>query len=128
VPRPLVKGQLYDAVKDLQDALSQNNMRAIKERLGEIREFGAAVRAGQGSLIAESNLPLSPFSGAPAGAAVPLTPDGKVKERLPANNVAALGRSLFSDYLLAVELGGVLLLVATIGAIAIAARRTEGLR
>ena len=45
---------------------------------------------------------------------------------LPAANVANLGRTLFSDYLLAVELGGTLLLVATIGAIAIAHRRTEG--
>jgi NADH-quinone oxidoreductase subunit J len=44
---------------------------------------------------------------------------------LPAANVAALGRTLFSDYLLAVELGGTLLLVATIGAIAIAHRRAE---
>jgi NADH-quinone oxidoreductase subunit J len=47
---------------------------------------------------------------------------------LPADNVAALGQTLFTDYLLAVELGGTLLLVATIGAIAIAARRTEALR
>ena len=44
------------------------------------------------------------------------------------DNVAALGRSLFTDYLLAVELAGALLLVATIGAIAIAGRRKEGLR
>ena len=48
--------------------------------------------------------------------------------QLPAENVADLGRSLFTDYLLAVELGGTLLLVATIGAIAIAGRRAEGLR
>jgi NADH-quinone oxidoreductase subunit J len=37
-----------------------------------------------------------------------------------------LGRSLFTDYLFAVELGGTLLLVATIGAIAIAPRRRRG--
>lgn len=42
---------------------------------------------------------------------------------LPAANVAALGRSLFTDHLIAVELGGTLLLIATIGAIAIAGRR-----
>jgi len=47
------------------------------------------------------------------------------REDLPAENVAGLGRTLFSDYLLAVELGGTLLLVATIGAIAITARRAE---
>jgi NADH-quinone oxidoreductase subunit J len=37
-----------------------------------------------------------------------------------------LGRSLFGDYLFAVELAGTLLLVATIGAIAIAPRRRGG--
>ena len=47
---------------------------------------------------------------------------------LPAENVAGLGRTLFTDYLLAVELGGTLLLVATIGAIVIAGRRAEELR
>jgi NADH-quinone oxidoreductase subunit J len=44
--------------------------------------------------------------------------------KLPVENVAALGQTLFTDYLVPVELAGVLLLVATIGAIAIAARRT----
>ena len=38
----------------------------------------------------------------------------------------SLGRSLFCDYLFAVELAGTLLLVATIGAIAIAPRRRQG--
>lgn len=38
----------------------------------------------------------------------------------------ALGRSLFGDYLFAVELGGTVLLIASIGAIAIAPRRPEG--
>jgi len=42
--------------------------------------------------------------------------------------VAAIGTSLFTDYLLPVELAAMLLLVATIGAIAIAGRRAEGLR
>jgi NADH-quinone oxidoreductase subunit J len=37
-----------------------------------------------------------------------------------------LGRTLFVDYLFAVELGGTLLLVATIGAIALAPRRQRG--
>ena len=44
---------------------------------------------------------------------------------MPAENVAYLGRSLFTDFLLPVELGGTLLLVAAIGAIAIATRRGE---
>ena len=37
-----------------------------------------------------------------------------------------LGRSLFGDYLFAVEMAGTLLMVASIGAIAIAPRRAEG--
>lgn len=47
---------------------------------------------------------------------------------LPARNVAALGRTLYTDYLIPVELAAVLLLVATIGAIAIASRHSEVLR
>lgn len=37
-----------------------------------------------------------------------------------------LGRSLFTDYLFAVEIGGTLLLIASIGAIAMAPRRAQG--
>ncbi len=51
--------------------------------------------------------------------------EARRRPELPAENVAALGRLLFSDYLLAVELAGTLLLVATIGAIAIAHRMTH---
>ncbi len=40
--------------------------------------------------------------------------------------LSTLGRTLFVDYLFAVELGGTLLLVATIGAIALAPRRQRG--
>jgi NADH:ubiquinone oxidoreductase subunit 6 (subunit J) len=43
--------------------------------------------------------------------------------QLPAQNAGYLGKSLFTDYLLPVELGGTLLLVAAIGAVAIAHRR-----
>ncbi|MCU0704285.1 MAG: NADH-quinone oxidoreductase subunit J [Fimbriiglobus sp.] len=42
---------------------------------------------------------------------------------LPARNVANLGTVLYSEYLLAVEMAGTLLLVATVGAVAIAGRR-----
>ena len=67
---------------------------------------------------------LSPFSGPPANQEPRRDPDTGRPE-LPAENVAYLGRSLFTDYLLPVELGGTLLLVATIGAIAITGRRLE---
>ncbi len=47
---------------------------------------------------------------------------------LPGENVAHLGKILFSQYLIGVELAGLLLLVAAIGAIAITHRRAEELR
>jgi NADH:ubiquinone oxidoreductase subunit 6 (subunit J) len=53
--------------------------------------------------------------------------DGEGRPYMPAENVAALGRTLFTDYFFAVELGGALLLVAALGAIAIAGQRREGL-
>lgn len=46
--------------------------------------------------------------------------------RIDADTMTGLGRSLFGDYLFAVELAGTILLVATIGAIAIAPRRSRG--
>lgn len=62
--------------------------------------------------------------------------DAKTKANVfsqpPASNkteigsMRVLGRSLFSDYLYVVELAGTVLLIATIGAIAIAPRRSQG--
>jgi NADH-quinone oxidoreductase subunit J len=48
------------------------------------------------------------------------------EKQMDAEMMKGLGRSLFGDYLFAVELAGTLLLVATIGAIAIAPRRSRG--
>jgi NADH-quinone oxidoreductase subunit J len=60
----------------------------------------------------------------PPAAPAELRRDDLGRPKMPAHNTAYLGRSLFSDYLLPVELAGMLLLVATIGAIAIAQRRS----
>ena len=52
-----------------------------------------------------------------------------LSERAPAANpgsLRGLGRSLFGDYLFAVEIAGTLLMVATVGAVAIAPRRAQG--
>jgi NADH-quinone oxidoreductase subunit J len=57
-----------------------------------------------------------------------VTPPRPFDGKLPRDNVAALGAVLFTDYLVPVELAALLLLVATIGAIAIATRREGGLR
>jgi NADH-quinone oxidoreductase subunit J len=48
--------------------------------------------------------------------------------KLPAQNVAYLGQTLFATYLIPVELAGTLLLIATVGAIAITGRRAEEFR
>jgi NADH-quinone oxidoreductase subunit J len=69
--------------------------------------------------------------------AAPAAPAAAVNVAAPANPLSrpadgelgtmrGLGRSLFGDYLFAVELAGTLLLVAAIGAIAIAPRRSQG--
>jgi NADH-quinone oxidoreductase subunit J len=58
-----------------------------------------------------------------ATAANPLSQQVKADEH---GTMLGLGRSLFGDYLFAVELAGTLLLVATVGAIAIAPRRRGG--
>lgn len=70
---------------------------------------------------------MSSLSGPP-----PTTPfrefrrDAAGRPELPAENAANLGRALFTEYLLPVEIGGALLLIATVGAIAIAQRREPG--
>lgn len=65
-------------------------------------------------------------------ASVPVTAGGganplsRPEADQPLGTVQRLGRSLFGDYLFAVELAGTLLLIASIGAIAVAPRRGQG--
>jgi NADH-quinone oxidoreductase subunit J len=100
----------------------------FQEDLEKIYQLAALVRQNHGSLVPAAQLQLSDFAGSPSNVPPKLSRDGRPIERLPAANVAWLGKALFTDYLLAVELAGTLLLVAVIGAIAIAGRRAEGLR
>jgi NADH-quinone oxidoreductase subunit J len=78
-----------------------------------------------GTLQPAPGVPLSNLSGTPANTPyADIRRDSKTNlPALPAENSAFLGRALFTDFLLPVELGGTLLLVATIGAIAIGQRR-----
>lgn len=90
----------------------RDNARAVAARLVAVREdhgslTGGPVRPGQDR--------------------VPGHPEA-APGRLPHHNVAGLGRLLFTEYLVPVELAAVLLLVATIGAIVIAGRHSEALR
>ena len=99
----------------------------LKEKAGKVmdrvRDILHEAKARQG--MARPGKPLSGLSGTPAN-----SPDAERRRdprtgvpEMPAENAAALGKSLFTDYLLPVELGGFLLLAATVGAIAIAQRK-----
>lgn len=86
-----------------------------KKVLEEIRPLARM----HGSLVGDAKAEETVF----AGAASNETP-----KPLPAKNVAALGRALFTEYLIPVLMAAVLLLVAPIGAIAIAHRNAEATR
>jgi NADH:ubiquinone oxidoreductase subunit 6 (subunit J) len=102
-----------------------DNAQFLKKAVSEIREEVHRARRTLGDLHPQPDKGehLSDFSGPPPSNPPPGDP--QAKSLLPADNTAYLGRSLFTDYLLAVELAGTLLLVATVGAIVIASRREE---
>ena len=60
-----------------------------------------------------------------APAARSTRPYSQVALDAPGGNTAALGRAMYTDYLFTVEVAGTLLLVATIGAIGVAARSAQ---
>jgi NADH:ubiquinone oxidoreductase subunit 6 (subunit J) len=92
-----------------------NEREKMRNALALIAEQGAQVRDAAGTLRPHESQPLSEFS----------IPSAELAGR---ENLAPLGRSLFTDFLIPVELAGTLLLVATIGAIAITGRRGEARR
>src|SRR5262245_13755123 len=112
---------LNDAAAEAEGALNKPDAdpAAAKAAFSRLRFTLVAVRDNYGSLLPPANLPLSEFSGVAPNRSL-LEPGRDARRALPAENVAYLGRSLFTDFLLAVELGGTLLLVATVGAIVIA--------
>jgi NADH-quinone oxidoreductase subunit J len=103
----------------------------LKEILDQLLAIGLQASAQLGLNSDDENAPhgdhpekMSSLSGPSA-----ITPSKELRRdpatgvpQLPAENATYLGRSLFTDYLLPVELGGFLLLVAVVGAIAIAQR------
>jgi len=125
--------RLNAAIEDAQEAVDRDKgqpaeyLEHIAEKFHLLHEAGIAARNNpllgnrEPATVAGS---LSSMSGPSAGTPPEqLRHDEWGRPRMPAQNAEYLGRSLFSDYLLAVELAGMLLLVATIGAIAIAHRR-----
>jgi NADH:ubiquinone oxidoreductase subunit 6 (subunit J) len=108
-----LKEQIQNCQEFWDEWWEEKELRNISEALDRLAETALRVRDAFGSLP----LPDEPGQ------------DSIARKQLPSDNVAGLGQELFSQqYLLAVELGGTLLLVATIGAIAIAGRGREGRR
>ncbi len=109
--------------KEWKDSGNSQQMRA---GLHSIAERGAKVRDQIGSLQPQETTRehMSAYS-VPPHPAFPSEGRGEERDGAMPENVAPLGRALFTDYLLPVELGGTLLLVATIGAIAISGRKPE---
>jgi NADH:ubiquinone oxidoreductase subunit 6 (subunit J) len=106
------------------EANLKDDAATMKGALANLVAIGAQARNRLGCLQPPGNTLMSNLSGPPP--AVPLKDlrrDAAGQPVLPAENAAYLGKSLFTDYLLPVELAGTLLLVATVGAIAIAYRR-----
>lgn len=93
--------------------------------LGEWR----ATRVGPGTVMRINGIefkeaPKSRFLSSPVSANA--NPLSRPVENAELGTMRGLGRSLFGDYLFAVEIAGTLLLVAAIGAIALAPRRSQG--
>lgn len=113
--------EILDIVQEKDDVganlTDEAKERAMQLWLSRLSEAAQANRADAdrhvGRLQPAAGTRLSPMAGTPAN---------RPTQPLSADNVAGLGRTLFSDHLLAVELGGTLLLIATIGAIAITQR------
>ncbi|HEY8503528.1 MAG TPA: NADH-quinone oxidoreductase subunit J [Gemmataceae bacterium] len=95
--------------------------RALEQARAQFRELAAGgtrlheLRSRPEHLAADLTLSGYGRAAAPGG-------EGRAAD-LPARNVAAVGRTLFSDHLIAIEMAGTLLLIATIGAVVIAGGR-----
>lgn len=115
---------------DMESHWETYSVAAARKALKDLsRTARVLLRDRQGSLQPRSTRPMSGFSGEPANKPFQhIERDAAGLPKMKADNSAYLGKSLFTDYLLAVELAGTLLLVAAIGTIAIASRRSEELR
>lgn len=110
LPRPEDRQELKARVRNVEIDWFEEPAK-LRDDLHDLGRAVARVRSRFGSLPPPAHQDRSPFS----------VPDSHSGE-----NVAPLGRTLFTDYLLAIEISGALLLVATIGAIIITGRRGEG--
>jgi len=91
-----------------------------------LASVGAFVLLGALLTTLRSDAWPAPTSSAAAAIEPALAQNGLSRTHGADGKMQSLGRSLFGDYLYAVELAGTALLVASIGAIAIAPRRSRG--
>ncbi len=117
---------LHRYENDIAPNVDTDDLDKIQKTLGQMAALAEEARERLAVLQPPAHAPLSDLSG-PSAATHPaeLRRDALGRPVLPADNPAYLGRSLFTDFLLPVELGGTLLLVATVGAIAIAHRNVR---
>ncbi len=116
------------SIPDRLTVLSDPHSKLIRKQAEELR------LAARTTLNAIENVTVKPNATeaeiASAGKDLELLRDKTVllaaRGELPARNVANVGYALYTDYLLAVEMAGAILLVATIGAVAIANRKGAG--
>ena len=122
--------------------LTPPNAVADKNATADSAKTGFVSLAPQPVMVHQKSKPVEPVVQAPSGfgggAMPPQSPASlPVQETKPPQSTSGstpetfgtmrgLGRSLFGDYLFAVELAGTLLLVASIGAIIIAPKRSSG--
>lgn len=113
------------SIPDRLTVLSDPHSKAVRKQAEELRSIARA------ALNAVENVTLKPAATeveiASAGEELVYLREKTVllaaRGELPARNVANVGYALYTDYLLAVEMAGTILLVATIGAVAIANRK-----
>lgn len=122
-PETAVSTQLREELQLLAPSTRQPMMEELDRLSGEL---GLAQAAGNRDGMAESLQSMHVLADRVA-ARVTGSDLSQATANAPLGSVAGLGKSLFTDYLIGVELAGTALLVATIGAIVIAARRKEGL-
>jgi NADH-quinone oxidoreductase subunit J len=116
-------GEVFNVRSNWNPAKQARNREKMQAALAEFEVIGLQTAAIYGQLTPKGLWPMSNFSGPTSNQPRDAFRRESGVPQMPAENTAYLGRSLFTDYLLSVELVGTLLLVAAVGAIAIAYRR-----
>ncbi len=120
-----IEDRVQNAVDNGLEAYQRKDMRGLRTAFGQLANQGQRLqRLRAHPEFVQQGMTLSGH-----GRVLPVDKErfdplaGDAQPRLPDQNVEALGRTLFTDHLIAIELGGTLLLIATIGAIVIAGAR-----